>query len=197
MFLIVGLGNPGRQYEATRHNVGFMAVDFLSDRYNFLWSNKSKFNSDLAEGSALGIKVILCKPTTYMNLSGQAVQSIASYYKIPFNKITIIHDDIDLELGKIRYKTGGGSGGHNGIKSIDQMLGTNEYSRIRIGVGRPQNDKIDTADFVLQNFLNDEEKIIEDKLSFLSNNIELLLQGEIEKFKAKIALPKPIIVIEK
>lgn len=188
MFLIVGLGNPGRQYEATRHNVGFMAVDFISDRYNFSWSNKSKFNSDLAEGNAYGSKVILCKPTTYMNLAGQAVGPISSYYKITFDKIIVIHDDIDLAFGKIKCKIGGGSGGHNGIKSIDQMLGTNEYFRIKVGVGRPQNDNQSPSDFVLQNFFSEEQKVIDNKLSGLAGNMELLLQGKIDEFKAKIAL---------
>jgi PTH1 family peptidyl-tRNA hydrolase len=188
MFLIVGLGNPGRQYQATRHNVGFMAVDFLSDRYNFSWSNKSKFNSDIAEGNALGNKIILCKPTTYMNLIGQAVQPIVSYYKITAPKIIVIHDDMDLAFGKIRCKIGGGSGGHNGIKSIDQMLGTNEYLRIKIGVGRPQNDNEHPSDFLLQNFFSDEQIIIDNKLATLADNMELLLQGKMDEFKAKIAL---------
>jgi PTH1 family peptidyl-tRNA hydrolase len=187
MFLIVGLGNPGRQYINTRHNVGFMAVDFLSDRYNFSWGNKSKFSSEIAEGKIGASKILLSKPTTYMNLSGQAVEAIASYYKIGIDKVIVIHDDIDLEFGKIRCKIGGGSGGHNGLKSIDQML-NNNYLRIRLGIGRSSNINVSTADFVLQDFFDDEKNKIIDNLSFLSDNIELLLQDLLEKFKEKIAL---------
>ena len=114
MFLIVGLGNPGREYMDTRHNVGFMALDALSREYGLLFQTKSRFNSQLALGENNSESVVLCKPETYMNLSGEAVQPVSAYYKISLDKIIVIHDDIDLHFGKISYKMGGGSGGHNG-----------------------------------------------------------------------------------
>ena len=183
MFLIVGLGNPGGQYQRTRHNVGFIAADILSDRYNFFWTKSSKFKSDIAEGHIYGNKVMLCKPATFMNLSGQAVRIIATYYKIPPKKILVIYDDVDLKLGQIRCKVGGGSAGHNGIKSIDQELGNLDYFRIRIGIGRPENSNLAIADYVLQQMLLEEEQIIIDRLKLLGDNINLLFTGDMDKFK--------------
>lgn len=172
MLLIVGLGNPGRQYENTRHNVGFMAVDSIARSLSFSsFSENNKFKGEIATGEAFGDKTILLKPITYMNLSGEAVGAVASYYKIPLEKIVVIHDDIDLKLGDVRIKRGGGHAGHNGLRSIDAHIGK-DYFRIRIGVGRPQ-DKEDVANYVLQHFSKDEmvdisevlcdiEKIIQD-----------------------------------
>ena len=159
MFLIVGLGNPGREYMDTRHNVGFMALDALSKEYGLLFQTKSRFNSQLALGENNSESVVLCKPETYMNLSGEAVQSICSYYKIPLDKIIVIHDDIDLKFGKIAYKIGGGAGGHNGLKSIDKHIGAN-YHRIRMGIGRPEDKAYEISDFVLGKFSQEEELFI-------------------------------------
>jgi PTH1 family peptidyl-tRNA hydrolase len=154
-FLIIGLGNPGTEYKSTRHNVGFMAADFLA-------GTDAKWKK---EKNALVAKVennkIFVKPQTFMNNSGLAVQSLMTFYKIPVENLIVIHDDMDLKIGNVRIKKGGGSGGHNGIKSIDSVVGP-EYKRIRIGVGHPRdiNSPIDPSDWVLGKFTKDElEKI--------------------------------------
>jgi PTH1 family peptidyl-tRNA hydrolase len=186
MILIVGLGNPGSSYKNTRHNIGFIAVDLISNRYNFSWSSKPKFNADIAIGECDLRRIILCKPNSFMNLSGTAVQQIASFYKISFDEIIVIHDDIDIDLGKIKYKVGGSAGGHNGLKSIDSLLGS-AYHRIRIGVGRPEHANYDISDYVLGAFSNNEVEILAKRLNVLTENLKLLLDKNIEGFKAKIA----------
>lgn len=186
MFLIVGLGNPGRQYFNTRHNVGFIAVDHIISRYNCLGSTSSKFDAELASGIIEGHKICLAKPMTYMNLSGRAVASICAYYKIPQKHLIVIHDDIDLEVGQLKAKLGGGSGGHNGLKSIDQHIGNN-YFRIRIGVGRPDQVSIEVADYVLGQFKTEEYQKILLTIELISTNLITLLAGKIEEFKQKIS----------
>ncbi len=186
MILIVGLGNPGSGYKNTRHNVGFIAVDLISNRYNFSWSSKSKLNADIAIGECDLRKIILCKPNTFMNLSGTAIQQISSFYKISLDKIIVIHDDVDIELGKIKYKVGGSAGGHNGLKSIDSLLGA-AYHRIRIGVGRPEHINYDISDYVLGAFADNEVEVLTERLNVLTESLKLLLDKDIEGFKAKIA----------
>lgn len=146
MKLIVGLGNPGKEYEKTRHNMGFMALDAFAYKYNFSF-NKNKFQGLYAEGMLDGEKVLLLKPQKYMNLSGEVIREFVEYYKIAIEDILIIHDDMDLEVGsyKLRYK--GGSAGHNGLKNIEANLKTQEYKRIRIGISR--NKDLDVVDYVL------------------------------------------------
>ena len=148
--LIVGLGNPGDEYKNTRHNVGFMAVDFLAPN-DAIW--KKKKNALTTRMEVDGVKIILAKPQTFMNNSGQAVGPLMTFYKIPLENLVVIHDDMDLKLGTLREKTGGGSAGHNGIKSIDSAIG-NEYRRIRIGIGHPRDfeSSIEPADWVLGKF---------------------------------------------
>ncbi len=187
MILIAGLGNPGNNYNNTRHNIGFTAVDTISDQYNLSWLSKSKFNSEISAGDCEIGKIILCKPNTFMNLSGSAVKSIARFYKIDLDKIIVIHDDIDLSLGKIKHKIGGSSGGHNGLKSINNLVGAN-YQRLRIGVGRPAHSNYQVSDYVLSKFDDDEKALLKDRLILLSQNLKLLISNDIEKFKAKIAL---------
>ncbi len=156
--MIVGLGNPGPEYVRTRHNVGFMAVDALAGA-DATWKNEHDALTTRADID--GRKVIFVKPMTFMNLSGNAVGAIARFYKIPTENIIVIHDDMDLPVGKLREKVGGGSAGHNGIKSIDAAVGA-EYRRIRIGIGHPRDFdlKIDAADWVLGRFGDDELKTI-------------------------------------
>ncbi|MCL2749295.1 MAG: aminoacyl-tRNA hydrolase [Alphaproteobacteria bacterium] len=172
--LIVGLGNPGMKYDRTRHNAGFMAIDMLAQKYamvpaaGFLDSLKFwRTNSDAGwkkEKNSLVIKagkIILAKPQTFMNLSGKAVQALMTFYKIPLENLIVIHDDMDLPTGTVREKMGGGSAGHNGIKSIDAAVGK-DYRRIRIGVGHPRDAGflVDPSDWVLGRFSNEElEKI--------------------------------------
>jgi len=176
MFLVVGLGNPGEEYANTRHNIGFMAADEIHSRYNFA-PYKSKFDGLLAEGIIEKEKVLLLKPQTYMNLSGNSVAKVASFYKIDPKNIIVIHDDKDLALGKIKAKIGGSAGGHNGLKNIDSHIGP-EYNRIRIGAGSPQEHHTDTINFVLSRFSKTELDILKEKLEFVAATInELITKG--------------------
>jgi PTH1 family peptidyl-tRNA hydrolase len=186
MLLIAGLGNPGQQYADTRHNVGFAAVDHLQHCFNFSWTKATKFNAEVANGTFNSHKILLAKPLSYMNLSGNSLQSICSYYKIPVSDLIVIHDDIDLTLGSVKLKLAGSSGGHNGLKSIDSNLGNN-YLRIRIGVGRPLNANIDVADYVLGNFSKDEEGKIDHALKLIADNFDLIFNKKFEEFKKKAA----------
>jgi len=157
--LIVGLGNPGNEYLLTRHNVGFMAIDsFAPD--DAIW--KKEKNALTTRTEIDGYKVILAKPQTYMNNSGDAVGPLIAFYKIPIENVIVIHDDMDLKVGALREKIGGGSAGHNGIKSIDSAIGK-EYKRIRIGIGHPRDFALpmDPADWVLGKFNNEQLKQIE------------------------------------
>lgn len=165
-FMVVGLGNPGTQYDGTRHNVGFMAVDTLAGE-NALW--KSEKNALTARVDINGQRVILVKPQTFMNNSGVAVQALMTFYKIPLENIVVIHDDMDIPVGDCREKIGGGSAGHNGIKSIDAHVGR-EYRRIRIGISHPRDFDLpmDAADWVLGKFDSVQMKKIRDCISGLS-----------------------------
>ncbi len=136
MWLVVGLGNPGREYENTRHNIGFMVLDVLARRHQLGFG--SKFKGDLAQGTIAGQSALLLKPTTFMNLSGQSVQPTMTFFKVPLDTILVVHDDLDLELGQIKIKRGGSPGGHNGLKSIDGCIGPN-YLRLRAGIGHPRS----------------------------------------------------------
>ncbi|MEN9216529.1 MAG: aminoacyl-tRNA hydrolase [Gloeomargarita sp. HHBFW_bins_162] len=149
--LIVGLGNPGSKYELTRHNIGFMAVDLLAKEWGISWQEKTKLHGWIAQGN----DVILLKPNTYMNHSGQAVQAVCHWFKIMPRYVLVIYDDLDLPFGKIRLRKNGSAGGHNGMKSIIQHLGTQEFPRLRIGIGRPLVG--DSAHYVLEPF-NSEQK---------------------------------------
>lgn len=153
-FLIVGLGNPGKEYENTRHNIGFIVIDCLAKIIGADMA-KSKFDSSMCKVTYKDKDIILLKPQTYMNLSGKAVLSASSFYKLKPKQIIVIHDDLDLKQGDIRVKIGGGNGGHNGLKSIDSIVGK-EYHRIRIGIGRPEH-KTMVNDYVLGKFAIDED----------------------------------------
>lgn len=150
MYIIVGLGNPGKQYEATRHNVGYIAIDEIAKKLS-IKMDKLKFKSILGEGRVGSEKVILAKPQTFMNLSGQAVVELMNYYKVDRDKLIVIYDDIDIETGHIRIRMKGSSGSHNGMKNIIYLLGYDDFPRIRIGVSKPKNGQ-DLASFVLSKF---------------------------------------------
>jgi len=159
MLLIVGLGNIGKKYEMTRHNLGFLLADFLVEKYGLEdWKPHKKFFGSLAPGQIRNQKVIFLKPDTYMNLSGKSVLALRSFYKIPLENICILCDDLDLPFENIRFKEKGGSGGHNGLKSIAQVLGGNQFARLKLGISNPQRAKMPAAAFVLQKF-SDEEQI--------------------------------------
>jgi PTH1 family peptidyl-tRNA hydrolase len=150
VWLVVGLGNPGPKYASNRHNIGFMVIDEIASRSRAdAW--RSKFGGDTTNADLHGEKVTLLKPMEYMNVSGHAVQRTAAFLKVEPKQIIVVHDEIDLELGQLRLKVGGGHGGHNGLRSIVQELGTSDFLRVRCGVGRPKGP-MDVADFVLQDF---------------------------------------------
>ena len=171
MFLICGLGNPGKEYINTRHNIGFNLIDKLSSFYNFLPFKKDN-KKEILKGLINNNSCLLMKPLNFMNLSGQPIQEIINFYKIEKNKIYIIHDDLDLELGKVKTKFGGGNGGHNGLASIDEMIGNN-YNRIRIGIDHPKTKYL-VSNYVLNKFTDDEKKIIEERLNKITKNFDIL-----------------------
>jgi PTH1 family peptidyl-tRNA hydrolase len=161
MWLVAGLGNPGREYERNRHNVGFAVADLLAGRTGSRFGRHRRALADVAE-ARLGIgfdapALVLVKPMTYMNLSGGPVVSLANFYKIPTERIIAVHDELDLPFGAVRAKFGGGEGGHNGLRSLSQSLSTKDYHRVRIGIGRPPGRQ-DPADFVLTDFTATERK---------------------------------------
>lgn len=185
MFLVAGLGNPGKEYASNRHNIGFMAADEIVRRSSFSdWH--TKFNADMAEGKIAGEKVLLIKPTTFMNLSGKAVGKAAGFYKIPPEKVIVFYDELDLPPGKIRVKTGGGNNGHNGLKSIDSMIGPN-YVRVRVGIGRPAHKGAVTS-HVLGDFTPADDKWKDPLLTALAENIDYLIKQDSSGFMNRIAL---------
>ena len=170
--LIVGLGNPGRKYAGNRHNVGFQCLDRLAEAWGLSFSRR-KHKALLAQGEMAGLKVILGKPQTFMNLSGEAVERMARFYKVPPESILVIYDDFDLPVGRIRLRPEGGSGGHKGMKSIMEHLGTNGFPRLRVGIGRPTHG--DPVDYVLGDFAPDEQIAIEEAYERVVSAVELWL----------------------
>ncbi|MCB0364595.1 MAG: aminoacyl-tRNA hydrolase [Bdellovibrionaceae bacterium] len=181
MQIIVGLGNPGPKYQLTRHNVGFMAIDALAHAYGEEGSFKKEHKALTAKVRIDGQVVLLAKPQTYMNLSGESVQALMSYYGGSPQELLVVHDEVDLPYASIRYQKNRGHGGHNGIRNIHQLLGTQEYNRLKLGVSRPANPRMDVADFVLQNFNNDEMNSLPDFLSLASESMEAYIRDGFEK----------------
>mgnify|MGYP000384732024 FL=1 len=159
-WIVAGLGNPGLEYEQTRHNAGFLAVEELAKQCGGVKLNQMKFQSNCCEAMLGEVRCLLMQPTTYMNLSGDAIAAAANFYKIPPEQVLVIYDDISLPPGKLRLRRKGSAGGHNGIKSIIAQLGTEEFPRIRVGVGAKPNPQYDLADWVLSNFTGPEDKLI-------------------------------------
>jgi peptidyl-tRNA hydrolase, PTH1 family len=170
MKLIIGLGNPGKQYENTRHNVGFMVIDKLSKELS-IPLDRQKFNGIYGIGHISGEKVILLKPLTYMNLSGECIRPLMDYYEINDDEMVVIYDDLDLPVGKIRLRTKGSAGGHNGIKSMIHHLATQEFNRIRVGIDRPNNG-MKISDYVLGQFTKEEEPGISEAIDRSANACE-------------------------
>ena len=182
MKLIVGLGNPGSEYENTRHNIGFQLLDYIADIKNFSF-NKTKFNGDYAEFFLNGEKVILLKPLSYMNLSGGVVSKFVSFYKIKLEDILVIQDDLDMNFGRIKIVYNSSSGGHNGIKDIERCLGSREYTRLKIGIN---NDKtMDTKDYVLGKFNREEVDILNNCYKFLENVVDDFCTINLERLMSK------------
>ncbi len=185
MRLIVGLGNPGARYARNRHNVGFMAVDAIARRYGFP-AFRSRFKGELADGAIGAERGLLLRPQTFMNVSGEAVLAAMSFYKIVPGDIVVIHDEIDLRPGKLRVKRGGGSAGHNGLRSIDAMVGS-DYWRVRIGVGHPGIKEL-VQPYVLQNFGADELRLwVVPLLDAVAETMPLLLGGAPDAFMSEVA----------
>ncbi|MCX7798388.1 MAG: aminoacyl-tRNA hydrolase [Melioribacter sp.] len=174
MYLVVGLGNPGKKYEYTRHNVGFILLNEFALKHNLQF--KSKKNYQYVEGSLESSTFFLLKPTTYMNLSGIAVQEFLSYYKINLENMLVVFDDINLPFGTIRLRKSGSDGGHNGLRSIINNLGSNSFPRLRFGIGNKFN-KGEMADYVLSKFSEDEMNILKEKTNFSIELIEKFIQG--------------------
>lgn len=170
MHLIVGLGNPGAKYSLTRHNIGFMVIDALAHYFSY-GRFKREHRAETALVKVGRESVLLTKPQTFMNLSGESVRPLIDYYDIEFFQILVIHDEVDLPFGTMKYQKNRGHGGHNGVRSIHKHLGTNEYCRLRAGVGRPQNIRMDVADFVLQNFSTEEQGEVPDFLSRVGDSV--------------------------
>ena len=180
MYVIVGLGNPSKEYDNTRHNIGFAAIDSLSDKYG-ISVNEVKHNALLGKGVIDGTKVILVKPLTYMNLSGEAVRAVVDYYKIDEEaELIVIYDDISLDVGQLRIRKKGSAGGHNGIKNIIQHLGHDTFQRIKIGVGEKPKG-YDLADYVLGHFSKEEQDVMKDALEKLDGAVKLMLMDDVDE----------------
>ena len=185
MQILAGLGNPGAKYANNRHNVGFMAADVIARRHSFSpWSRK--FQAEIAEGRIGGEKVLLIKPQTFMNLSGQAVGEALRFYKLDPSAVTVLYDEIDLAPGKIRVKVGGGSGGHNGIRSLDQHIGQN-YRRVRIGVGHPGAKEM-VHNHVLGDFSKSDREWLEVLLDSIAGAADMLAKGDDSGFMNRVTL---------
>lgn len=182
MFLIVGLGNPGKEYDGTRHNIGFEAIDYIADKYN-IELNRIKFKSVFGEGFINGKKVILLKPTTYMNLSGESIREVINFYKISNEEVIVIYDDISLEVGRLRIREKGSHGGHNGIKSIIANLGTDVFPRVKIGVGAPKGNLVS---HVLGKFSDDEVEILKETIKASNEAVSIMLQSNAKEAMNKL-----------
>lgn len=178
--LVVGLGNPDRKYLNTRHNAGFIAVDEIAASLGAA-IDKKKFDALVADVTLAGERVLLMKPQTYMNLSGVAVEKAASFYKIPPEHVIVLFDDISLDVGRVRIRRKGSAGGHNGIRSIIDYLQSDNFPRVKIGVGERPNPNYDLADWVLSTFKEDEKKAIREVASHCREIVELMLSGNVDK----------------
>ena len=178
MYLIAGLGNPGKEYDMTRHNIGFEVIDYIADKYN-IKVKKLKFKALYQKAEIGGFEAVLMKPQTYMNLSGESVKDAAVFYKIPPEKIIIISDDINLDEGRIRVRKGGSAGGHNGLKSIIYQLSSDDFIRIRIGVGEKRQGQ-DLADYVLSRFSKEQIPVLERAIINAAGAVTEIMKNGVE-----------------
>ncbi len=178
LWLVVGLGNPGPSYAGNRHNVGFMVLDLLADRVGGRFK-AHKGRADLVEGRLAGQRAVLAKPKCYMNESGGPVASLRDFFKVPAERIVVVHDELDIPYAAVRLKLGGGDNGHNGLRSITKSLGSKDYLRVRVGVGRPPGRQ-DPADFVLKDFSGTERKDLGFHVDRSADAVEALLTGPLE-----------------
>ncbi|MCL2354945.1 MAG: aminoacyl-tRNA hydrolase [Oscillospiraceae bacterium] len=179
MYLIVGLGNPEKEYGNTRHNIGFKVIDKISENHKIKVSN-SKYKSQYGMGVIFEQKIIAVKPQTYMNLSGESIIQFKKFYKIPNNKIILIYDDIDVDLGNIRIRKSGGPGTHNGMKSVIEHLKTEEFTRVRVGIGKPEHTE-DIAKYVIGPIPKNEMEILNESITKSANAVAKILQNGIDE----------------
>ncbi|MWA04190.1 aminoacyl-tRNA hydrolase [Actinomadura sp. LD22] len=178
VWLVVGLGNPGPSYAGNRHNAGFMVLDLLAGRAGGRFK-AHRARADVLEGRLQGVRVVLAKPRTYMNESGGPVRGLRDFYKVPVERLVVVHDELDIPFGALRLKRGGGDNGHNGLRSITRSLGDKEYLRVRFGVGRPPG-RMDAAAYVLKDFSAAERKVLELEVDRAADAVESLLTGGLE-----------------
>lgn len=184
MWIVVGLGNPGSKYAFTRHNIGFMALDiFLKSCGDLPWKDEKK--AHVCKFKFKSEELLCVKPQTFMNLSGEPVRALMDFYKIELKNLIVVHDDIDQEFGSIKIQKNRGAGGHNGLKSINEQMGSMDYYRIKLGVGRPPHPKMEVADYVLQNFSKDEEMQLGPYLNVACDGLESLLVEGYDKAATK------------
>jgi peptidyl-tRNA hydrolase, PTH1 family len=180
MHLIVGLGNPGAEYAQTRHNAGFLLVEKLAAQWKADWTNERKFKARMAKSERQGKRVLLCEPQTFMNLSGETVGDVAGFYQLPLPQLIVAVDDADLPFGEIRLRPGGSSGGHHGLESIEQHLGSREFARLRIGIGRKDGAR-QITNYVLGKFEPDEKGLLDKILERAANQVECWLAAGLQK----------------
>lgn len=180
-WLVVGLGNPGKEYAGNRHNVGFMVADLLASRVGAKFGRAKRAHAEMAEGRLGfgGPKLVLVKPLTYMNLSGAPVVSLAQFFKVPVSNVIAVHDELDVPFGQVRAKRGGGEGGHNGLRSMSKSLSSKEYARVRFGIGRPPGRQ-DPADYVLSDFSGAERKELEFLVDRAADVVEAIVVEGVE-----------------
>jgi len=178
MTLFVGLGNPGASYSKNRHNIGFQVIDRLIDRYGARNISKNTFQGELFKSNEL----LFLKPATYMNLSGKSLFAVMQFYKIPLEGVIVIHDDLDLPFGAVRFKKGGGNGGHNGLKSLDLLVGS-DYVRVRLGIGKPVH-KSQVADYVLSDFSPQESSALPPWIGYIADSCEMLATAGLDETKS-------------
>ncbi|HQA05453.1 MAG TPA: aminoacyl-tRNA hydrolase [Clostridiales bacterium] len=183
-YIIAGLGNPGRDYEKTRHNAGFMFADALAEKHNAVFK-PSKFKADTADAMINGVRCILVKPMTYMNNSGEAIRDIANFYKIPSEKVIVVYDDTALPTGKLRIRRKGSDGGHNGIKSIIYHLNSDQFPRIKIGIGSKPHPDFDLKDYVLSVFTKEDLELILPCIDRALEAINIMVTGDIDMAMSK------------
>lgn len=194
LYAIVGLGNPGAEYARTRHNIGFMAVERFGEKHGADWRNEKKFESRVARVDAAGKRAVLCEPQTYMNVSGRAVGALVDFYRLPLDRLLVVVDDADLPFGELRMRGYGSSGGHHGLESIEERLGTREYARLRMGIGRQRTDVREITGHVLGKFGSADAETLDLMLKRAAAQIERWLDAGIQRamneFNGSVIAPK-------
>lgn len=193
LYAIVGLGNPGAEYARTRHNIGFMAVERFGEKHGAVWANERKFEARIAKVDAAAKRALLCEPQTYMNVSGRAVGALVDFYRLPLDRLLIVVDDADLPFGELRMRPSGSSGGHHGLESIEQRLGSREYARLRMGIGRQRSDVREITGHVLGKFGGAETETLELMLNRaaaqMARWLEAGLQRAMNEFNGAVKAP--------